>query len=434
MATIERTWHEVSNFASKFSDAGLAANNMPVLLIGGANVIADLGKKYFQLSMPAAAVVESLKLSYALRLISSPIQAVKSAQQGIDSYKGSDHVGLLFHAIGSVREVIKTLQASFMIESLAFGVIHKSATSVVGQVLFKCSLYLTPLTTALFGIKMLVSTFEVISLQAQVWSCKDQKARADFLKGRLQPDIASITAKKVNFVALTRFEKCQHIKKLGELKHLPDTVRFNDSLTIEQKLAYLDKVQGAEATLKRVLGSKGLEHLKNDRLDELDSQLKWGAAIQTARVALLCFGVAFGPLFAAGLLPVPVLMFVDICLDLDALVSIAMYINDTVKDLRSEPRDYDRYLIVLSAAVLATIMITVAFVHLAPICLGVLAILSLLSAAFMAYTYRKVKLRHEHKFDSTRFFEFPGIGEGAVAEHDSSLQERSADVPRSSAA
>ncbi|MCB1117993.1 MAG: hypothetical protein KDK50_05365, partial [Chlamydiia bacterium] len=395
MITIKEAYYEVSDFASKFSDAGLAAINMPILLTGTANVIAELSQKYFSFNQPA--FVETLELSYAMRLISSPIQALRSFRDGVAAYERSDHVGLISYAVSSVRETMKTCQAILMIDSLVLGAIHKIGTTAVGQILYKGSLYLAPISTFLFGIKTLVSTFEVLSFQAQVWRCKDQKARQDFLKGRLNVNPNSLTVKKVNFVALSSFERTKYLNKVDSLRELPDTIRYDNSLTLDEKIAYFDKMQGKKDYLVRMLGSSGYEHFVNGEMDKVDSKLKWGLFKQIVRISLVAIGAILGALFAANLLPVPMLMLIDICLDLDSLTSILVYINDTIKDLKSDPRAYDRYLVMLGAVVLTGIMLVVGFMHLTPACWVVVGILFLLSLAFMAYTYNKVRPRNELK-------------------------------------
>jgi len=79
-------------------------------------------------------------------------------------------------------------------------------------------------------------------------------------------------------------------------------------------------------------------------------------------------------------------------------------------------------------------MLVVGFMHLTPACWVVVGILFLLSLAFMAYTYNKVRPRNELKYDFSKLSELSSIGKGTSSQHDRGLQERSPSLPDTQAA
>lgn len=398
METIKQTGQSILTFASNFSDSSLAAVNMPVTLCGGAKLITSLGQKYLNIEPPA--FIESLKLSKSLKLISSPIIALKATQEALNAYKQSDTIGFIGHAIASASGTIKTFKILLLVESIAIGAIHEGATSYLGQAVFKCSIHITLIIDGFRYGKLLISKFEVLSLHFQIWMCKDQNARADFLKGRLEVDVSSLIDKKISAIAY------EAINQHDKIKSLPKDIRISKTLTDGQKLDYFDKMQGAKSALKRALGSKAVKCLKKNELDNLDSILKRGACIEVARVAFALCAIAYWVLSHNALIPEQLQMLVNVGIDLASLVDRIMSISLEIKDLRSPSQAYDQYLVTLGAGLTTAMAIVAAAIYPSTQSSGAIATLFMLSVCSMAYTYNKAKRCPDPKYDFSSLPEF----------------------------
>ncbi|MCP5491985.1 MAG: hypothetical protein H7A40_02950 [Chlamydiales bacterium] len=309
MKTIDQKSHPI---LTRVADASVVATNIPIALSGLAKFIAGLGQNHFGIEPPA--FIEPLKYSKGLRLISSPLSALKSTHEAFESYEKKDKFGFISHAIASTRGVVRAFEAYLLVESLALDSSGDGANSLVGEELFKS---VPHIIAGLYGSKLLVSKFEVFLLYFYIWMCKDQKARADFLKGHLQIDA---------------------------------------SLLKGRQIANADEIQGAELALMRTLGHEAIEHLKNNELEKLDLTLQQGACIEAVHAVVIAITLASCVLY--NLKPEQGTMLLEAGSRLFSLANRANVINGFMSDLRSVNRAYDLYLVALSVGVIAALAIT----------------------------------------------------------------------------
>lgn len=371
MKAREQTAYVFLGFTSNFSDAGLAAINLPKALSRSVKLAADLGQKYFDIEKPL--IVKSLNLYSGLRLISLPIVALQGTHKALYACARGDRVGFIRHAITSVIAVIDTFKVALVMESIALGAIHSASMAFKGF----------SITTVLFSVKTLVLKYELFLLYAQVWMCKDQKARANFLNTLANQD--------------------------------------------DHPTKSLDKALKENGPLKRLIRSKGIKYLEYNQLDALDSQLKWDFCIQAANVGLIAATLGIGMLSSYNLISEQMLMLLDVGKDITSVINQMNLVKGSAQSLMGLVKAYDRYLAILSASIVTALTLAIAVAYPSTESIGILTTLFLLSIASVAYIYSK-DVKPELKYDFSRLPELSSLGERASTKHDSCLPKRSRSV------
>lgn len=298
---------------TRIAEASAVATNVPIVLSGFAKFIAGLGQKHFGIEQPAC--IDTLKYAKGLRLISSPILALKSTQEALKALEKKDNYGFICHAIASARGLARAFEAYLLVESLALDSSSNDANSKIGKEIFKSVPYII---AGLYGSKLVVSKFEAFLLYFYIWMCKDQKARADFLKGRLQIDT---------------------------------------SLLKDRVIANADEIEGAELALMRTLGHEAIEHLKNSELEKLDLTLQQGACIEAMHAVVIA--ITFAACALCSLKPEQGTMLLEVSNRLVSFTKRSNVIYGCIRDLRGANNSaHALYLIALSVGLIATLAVT----------------------------------------------------------------------------
>ena len=381
---VTNAWNKTKGFAESFSDASMGTVALSGSSFSVVSMVQDLGVKYA--GFAEHPVFDTLKLGFALRLISQPVIMVKSISKGLDAYEICDMTKVVTASIGALRAGLQTGVSAAVVLSIPLNAVATKTALLGSQVLLGSAGYLIPVIEVLNIFSDIISALEVFYILATLSIQGSAKERIQWIENRMYPKIESCSERIKNIKVDA--EDWEHIEELrGFDVKVPQGLNEDDILRFLE--VYHLEIQKQSAILERAVGEHVLELVKEKNIEEIDTHLRWAFGLQVLSIVWTMMGATFFALTVTGVLPFHLIFIAQMFEDIDGLYELIMGIYKLIFSLEDKAKAGDKALIITSAAILTAVILSVAFIHVGMVPAIALMVIALISASTIQYTYRK---------------------------------------------
>ena len=422
---ITNAWNTTKGFADSFSSVSMGTVALAGMTLSAGRMIEDFGVRYAGFAENSA--FKTLKLGFALRLLTQPIVVLKSISRGLDAYEISDMTKVVTSGMAAIRSGLVTAVSAAVVLSFPLNALATKTCLIGSQVLMGSVAFLAPLIEGLIIVKALIESAEAFYFLGQLYTIESADERIAWIKDRLESPEIENWEEKIKSVAIDN-KDVFHIEFLREKIEMK--VEVPKDLDQDDQLRYLElchlEIQKQTAILERALGKDVLNLVDEGNVKEIDSHLIWDFGKQILDFAWTLFGASIFVLSMTGILPFALIPVVNLFQDIDKVAELGSCFYGALMNLDEKAKAGDKALILAGAAVLTAVIMIVAFAHAGVIPTAALMVIALISASVIQYTYRKVVSDEQLQNTIEGLRELSRERERTCEEHTESLRERSA--------